>query len=112
MFEFIQKIIIGLLTSLVNASNHTKCVFVTDQKYTLQPTSINVHPNEYTKGLRYYPFEVNLGRVSEVNTFTDLSIKVLCFKQNRRFKSKYAQHDCGNELITNFNKTYIMRMCM
>ena len=70
MFEFIQKIIIGLLTSLVNASNHTKCVFVTDQKYTLQPTSINVHPNEYTKGLRYYPFEVNLGRVS------DLSIKV------------------------------------
>ena len=76
MFEFIQKIIIGLLTSLVNASNHTKCVFVTDQKYTLQPTSINVHPNEYTKGLRYYPFEVNLGRVSEVNTFTDLSIKV------------------------------------
>ena len=76
MFEFIQKIIIGLLTSLVNASNHTKCVFVTDQKYTLQPTSINLHPNEYTKGLRYYPFEVNLGRVSEVNTFTDLSIKV------------------------------------
>ena len=76
MFEFIQKIIIGLLTSLVNASNHTKCVFVTDQKYTLQPTSINVHPNEYNKGLRYYPFEVNLGRVSEVNTFTDLSIKV------------------------------------
>ena len=76
MLEFIQKIIIGLLTSLVNASNHTKCVFVTDQKYTLQPTSINVHPNEYTKGLRYYPFEVNLGRVSEVNTFTDLSIKV------------------------------------
>ena len=76
MFEFIQKIIIGLLTSLVNASIHTKCVFVTDQKYTLQPTSINVHPNEYTKGLRYYPFEINLGRVSEVNTFTDLSIKV------------------------------------
>ena len=30
MLEFIQKIIIGLLTSLVNASNHTKCVFVTD----------------------------------------------------------------------------------
>ena len=76
MLEFIQKIIIGLLTSLVNASNHTKCVFVTDQKYTLQPTSINVHPNEYTKGLRYYPFEVNLDRVVEVNTFTDLSIKV------------------------------------
>ena len=76
MFEFIQKIIIGLLTSLVNASNHTKCVFVTDQKYTLQPTSINVHPNEYTKGLRYYPFEVNLDRVPEVKTFTDLSIKV------------------------------------
>ena len=76
MLEFIQKIIIGLLTSLVNASNHTKCVFVTDQKCILQPTSINLHPNEYTKGLRYYPFEVNLDRVAEVNTFTDLSIKV------------------------------------
>ena len=26
MFEIIKKIFIGLLTSLVNGSNHTKCV--------------------------------------------------------------------------------------
>ena len=31
----------------------------------IQPTLINLHPNEYTQGLHYYPFAVNLD-VSEV----------------------------------------------
>ena len=32
MFWFIQKILIGLLTSIVvNASNHTKCVYSSNQ---------------------------------------------------------------------------------
>ena len=35
----------GLLTSLVNASNHTKCFSLSNQKCTTQPTIINLHPN-------------------------------------------------------------------
>ena len=40
MFGFIKKIFISLLASIVNASNHRKCIFT-------QPTLINLHPNEY-----------------------------------------------------------------
>ena len=32
MFGLIKKIFIGLLTGLVNASNHTKCVLLSNQK--------------------------------------------------------------------------------
>ena len=40
---------IGLLTGLVNGSNHTKSVLLGNQKYMIQPTRINVHPNEYSQ---------------------------------------------------------------
>ena len=39
-----------------------------------QPTVINLHPNEYTQGLRYYPFPVKLDRCAgSCNTLNDLS---------------------------------------
>ena len=39
-----------------------------------QPTLINLHPNEYTQGLCYYPYAANLGRyVGSYNTLNDLS---------------------------------------
>ena len=38
-------------------------------------TLINLHPNEYIQGLRYYPFAVNLSMRS-CNTLNDLSNKV------------------------------------
>ena len=37
----------GLLISKVNASNHKKCVSLSNQKCMTQPTLINLHPNEY-----------------------------------------------------------------
>ena len=36
---------IGLLTDLVNGSNHTKCVLLSNQKYMMQPILVNLHPN-------------------------------------------------------------------
>ena len=54
MFGFIKKMFIGLLNSVVNASNHTKCVSLNNQQCMIQPTLINLHPNEYTQGLHYY----------------------------------------------------------
>ena len=40
----------------------TKCKFLKKQQCTIQPTLINLHPNEYDQRLRYYPFAVNLDR--------------------------------------------------
>ena len=58
MFGLIEKIFIGLLTDLVNGSNHIKCVFLSNQKCMIQPTLINVHTNECFQEFHYYPFAV------------------------------------------------------
>ena len=60
MFGLIKKIFIGLLTGLVNGSNHTKRISLSNQKCMTQPTFINLHPNEYSQGFHYYPFMVKL----------------------------------------------------
>ena len=82
MFGFIKKIFIGLLTSKIHASNHTKCVSLSNQKCTTQPTLIKLHPNECTQGLRYNPLSINSGRcVSSCNILNDLPNKV-CLSKN------------------------------
>ena len=48
MFGLIKKMFIGLLISTVNASNHAKCVLLSNQKCMTQSTLINLHPNEYS----------------------------------------------------------------
>ena len=68
---------IGLLSGLINASNHTKCVSLSIQKCVIQLTLINLHPNEYSQELHYYPFAVNLDRcVGSCSTLNDLLNKV------------------------------------
>ena len=62
MFGLIKKIFIGLITGIVNASNHTKYLTFSDQKHLTQSTLINLHPNEYSQGLLYNPSSVNLDR--------------------------------------------------
>ena len=76
MFGLIKKIFIGLLTDLVNGFNHTKCVSLSNQKCMIQPTLINLHPNEYSQEFHYYPFAVKLDRCAgSCNTLNDLSNK-------------------------------------
>ena len=77
MFVFIKKIFIRLLSSVViNASSHTKCVSLSNQKLKIQPTVINLHCNEYSQELHYYRFTVKLSRcVGSCNTLNDLSNK-------------------------------------
>ena len=68
---------IRLLTIVVNASNHTKFVSLNNQQCMTQPTLINFYPNEYSQGLRYYQFAINLGRCGgSCNTLNDLANKV------------------------------------
>ena len=60
MFRLIKKMFIGLLTSIASASNHTKCVSLSNQKCMIEPTVINLYSNKYSQALFYYPFVVNL----------------------------------------------------
>ena len=77
MLRLIEKMFIRLLTSIVSASNHTKCVLLSNQKCMTQPTPINLYPNEYSEELCYYSFAVNLDRCDgNCNTLDELSNKV------------------------------------
>ena len=97
MFALIQKIFMGLLISIVNASNHTKRVSLSNQKCMIQLTLINLHPNEYSQEFLYYPFSIILeGCVESCNTLNDLSNKA-CVPNNRKFKSKCIEYDYRNK---------------
>ena len=77
MLGIIKKMFIVLLSSITNASNHTKYISLSNQKCMIQPTLINLHPNEYSQEFHYYPFAVKLDRcVGSCNTLNDLSNKV------------------------------------
>ena len=83
MLGIIKKRFILILTSLINASsiinasNHAKCVSLSNQKCEIQATLINLHPNKYIKELHYYPFAVRLNIcVGSCNTLNYLSNKL------------------------------------
>ena len=77
MFGLIKKIFFWLFTDLVNGSNYTKCVLLSNQKCMTQTTLIDLHPNEWRQELHYYPFAAKLDRwVGSCNTLNDLSNKV------------------------------------
>ena len=42
---------IVFLTSIVNASNHTKCISINNKKCEIQCALTNLHPNEYSQEL-------------------------------------------------------------
>ena len=46
MFAIVKKMFIVLLANKINGPTHTKCVFLSNQKYKIQPTFINLHSNE------------------------------------------------------------------
>ena len=77
MFRLNKKVFMGLLISIVNATNHKKCILLSNQKCMTQPTLINLHPNEYSQEFHYYPFAVKLDRCAgSCNTLNDWSNNV------------------------------------
>ena len=77
MFELIKKIFIVLLSNIVNASNHAKWISLSNQKCEIQPTLLNLHPNEDSQEFHYYPFSVKLDRgFGSGNTLIDLNLSV------------------------------------
>ena len=51
---------IVVLSRIVNASNHTKCVSLSNQKCEIHHTLINLNPNEYSQEFHCYLFAVRL----------------------------------------------------
>ena len=77
MFGLIKKIFMGLLISIIDPSNLTKFVLLSNQKCMIQPTLINLQPNEYRQEFHYYQFTVKLDKcVWSCSTFIDLSKKI------------------------------------
>ena len=77
MFGVAKIMFIVLLSSVVNASNQTKCVLLSNQKCEIQPTLINLHPNKYSQEFHYYLYSVKLDRYfGSCNTLIDPSNKV------------------------------------
>ena len=77
MFGLIKNMFIGLLTDLVNGSNHTKYASLSNQKFEIEPTLIYLHPNECIQKFHYYPFAIKLDPCVRIcNTLIDLSNKV------------------------------------
>ena len=86
MFGYIKKVFVVLLTGIVSASDHTKCVLFSNQKCLTQPILINLHPNAYGQELNYYPFAVKLDRcVGSCNTLNDLAIRCV-FKAKQKIQ--------------------------
>ena len=78
----------GLLINIVNASNHTESVLLSNQKCVIQSTPINLDPNECNQEFCYHLFLVILDRrVGSFNT--------------QWFKPKRFQHDYSNQWIEN-----------
>ena len=73
---------LGLLASIVSASNHTKIMLLRIHKCMTQSTLINLLSNECSYELHYYLFVVKLNRcVGNYNTLNDLFNKV--YVQNK-----------------------------
>ena len=63
--RIVMKTFIVLLASIFNASKHTKCVSLNNQKSKTQPIITDLHPNEHSQELLFYPFTVKLSKCIE-----------------------------------------------
>ena len=111
MFGLIKNIFIGLLTGLVNGSNHAKCVLLKNQKYMIQHTFVNLRPNECSQQFHYYLFAVKLDRFAgSFNTFSDLTNKVYIPNKTEDLNLSVFNRNYRNKLIENINKAYFMQI--
>ena len=77
MFGLIKKRFIVLLTTIGSVSHLRKFASLSNQKCMIQPTLINLHPNECCQKFHYYPFATKLDSYVEgINSMNDLLNKV------------------------------------
>ena len=85
-------------------------MYIINQICITQSTFVKLHPNEYTQGLPFYTFAVNLDRcVGSCNTLDNLS-KRSCVPNKRKDLNKHFQHDYWNKQFKNINETYMIQV--
>ena len=88
---------------VVNASSHRKYVSLSSQKCEIQHTLINLHPNEYSQELHYYPFAVKLNiYLGSFTTINDLSNNVCVWNKAKDLNIH------GFNMITGINEWKIL----
>ena len=103
MFAIVKIMFLVLITSIAKASYHTKCVSLSNQKCKIQPTVINLHPNEYSQELYYYPFAVKLDKCAgSFNTLNDLSNKTCAPNKKEYLKYACFQYDYKKKMNQKF----------
>ena len=102
MFGVINKVFIGLLIRILNASNDVKYVLLSIRKYMTQTTLINLHPNEHSQEFHYYLFAVKLDTcIGSCDTVNDLPNKVYFPKKTEDLNLSVFKMVTGiNELKT------------
>ena len=53
MFGIIKKMFILLLNNIVNGTNLKRCISLSNKKCMIQPTLINLYPNEHLQEFHY-----------------------------------------------------------
>ena len=87
-----------LMKKVVNDSSDAKCLSLNNKQYLTQRTLISLHRNEYSQGLCYYPFVINLDRcVESFNIFNNLFNRVFVRNKKIRFKSTCFYYDYRNK---------------
>ena len=77
----------------------------------IEPTLINLRPNEYSQGFHYYPFVVKLDRCAGTcKTLNELSNKVCVPNKTEDLNLSMFNMITGINKIKNINKAYIMHM--
>ena len=52
---------------------------LSNQKYKIQPTLINLRPNKYSQALHYYPFTVKLDRCNILVVLLKIAILLMTY---------------------------------
>ena len=95
------------LASIVNASTHTKCVSLSNQKREIQPTLNTLHLNEYNQELHYYPFVIKLNKSDgSYNTLNDLSNRV-CVPDKTEVLNIHVFNMISGKNESNFLRKYL-----
>ena len=96
------------LTNLVYVSSHAKCISLSNQNCEIQPTLINLHPNEYSQELHYYSFAVKLYRFfGSCNTLNDLS-NTVCVPNQTGDLNIHVFSIVTGKMNQNLSKRYII----
>ena len=76
MFGLIKKIFMRLLINIVNASNHRKCISLSNQKCEIKPIFINLQPNEHSQEFHHYQFTVKFYKCSVLHRTEHINLIV------------------------------------